>query len=179
MPLLLLPALLTSFMCQTICGPELSTGATPLYSHFILVLLLQVLLLNDFGDLLWCLPFRSLLVTVLYVHNTSLQGNPHLDYYNHFLFHVTAGLTSHYLDFITGLPLSNGYTTILTIVDCFSEMAHFFPLVKLPSAKETAELLVSCIPQPWIHPQDIVSDHNLQLNFGQNSAAYRDSLGSL
>uniref|UniRef100_A0A3Q2DRC9 DUF4939 domain-containing protein n=1 Tax=Cyprinodon variegatus TaxID=28743 RepID=A0A3Q2DRC9_CYPVA len=56
------------------------------------------------------------------------------------------------LDFVTGLPLSQGKAVILTIVDRFSKAAHFVPLPKLPTAAETADLLVSsCGPAPW-HP---------------------------
>ena len=47
------------------------------------------------------------------------------------------------LDFVTGLPLSDGNTTILTVVDRFSKMVHFIPLPKLPSAKETVEVVLS------------------------------------
>lgn len=36
------------------------------------------------------------------------------------------------VNFITGLPPSDGNTTILTITDCFSKMTHLFPLPKLP-----------------------------------------------
>ncbi|KAI3354114.1 hypothetical protein L3Q82_018667 [Scortum barcoo] len=43
------------------------------------------------------------------------------------------------LDFVTGLPPSHGHTAILTVVDRFSKMAHFVPLPKLPSAKETMQ----------------------------------------
>ena len=46
------------------------------------------------------------------------------------------------LDFVTGLPTSRGNTTILTLVDRFSKMVHFVALPKLPSAAETADLLV-------------------------------------
>lgn len=48
------------------------------------------------------------------------------------------------LDFVTGLPPSKGNTTILTVVDKFSKMVHFIPLVKLPSAKEMAEIVLMC-----------------------------------
>lgn len=44
------------------------------------------------------------------------------------------------VDCVTGLPASEGNTVILTIVDRFSKAAHFVPLLKLPSAKETATL---------------------------------------
>ncbi|KAG1958060.1 retrotransposable element [Pimephales promelas] len=46
------------------------------------------------------------------------------------------------LDFITALPPSQGNTVILTVVDRFSKAAHFIPLPKLPSAKETAVTIV-------------------------------------
>ncbi|KAI3354784.1 hypothetical protein L3Q82_004527 [Scortum barcoo] len=47
------------------------------------------------------------------------------------------------LDFVTGLPPSNGKTVILTIVDRFSKAAHFVALAKLPTARETADLLAN------------------------------------
>lgn len=46
------------------------------------------------------------------------------------------------LDFIAGLPVSEGNTTILTVVDRFSKMVHFIPLPKSLSAKETAEVVL-------------------------------------
>ena len=49
------------------------------------------------------------------------------------------------LDFVTGLPSSNHYNTILTMVDRFSKAVHFVPLTKLPSASETAQLLITHI----------------------------------
>ncbi len=41
------------------------------------------------------------------------------------------------MDFVTGLPPSNGNTMVLTMVDRFSMAVHFIPLPKLPSARET------------------------------------------
>lgn len=46
------------------------------------------------------------------------------------------------LGFVTGVPLSGGCTTILIVVDGFSKMAHFVPLPKPPSPKETAKLVL-------------------------------------
>ena len=46
------------------------------------------------------------------------------------------------LDFVTGLPPSKGNTTVLTVVDRFTKMVHFILLLKLPSAKETAEVML-------------------------------------
>jgi hypothetical protein len=53
-------------------------------------------------------------------------------------------------DFIMGLPPSDGNIAILTIVDQFSIAAHFVPLPKLPSAKETAQVIVQRVFRiPW------------------------------
>ena len=46
------------------------------------------------------------------------------------------------LDFVTGLPTSEGNTTILTVIDRFSKATHLVALPKLPSSRETADLLV-------------------------------------
>lgn len=66
------------------------------------------------------------------------------------------------LDFVTGLPLSNGCTVILTVVDRFSKMAHFVALPKLPSAKETAELMLQHVFRLHGLPTDVVSDRGPQ-----------------
>lgn len=68
------------------------------------------------------------------------------------------------VDFITGLPPSEGNTTILTIVDRFSKMVHFIPLSKLPSALETASLLTQHVFRLHGIPQDIVSDRGPQFS---------------
>uniref|UniRef100_A0A674PBR8 Gypsy retrotransposon integrase-like protein 1 n=1 Tax=Takifugu rubripes TaxID=31033 RepID=A0A674PBR8_TAKRU len=66
------------------------------------------------------------------------------------------------LDFVTGLPVSQGNDTILTIVDRFSKGVHFVALPKLPSAAETAELLVSHVVRLHGIPLDVVSDRGPQ-----------------
>ena len=66
------------------------------------------------------------------------------------------------LDFVTGLPTSQGKNTIMTMVDRFSKMVHFAALPKLPSAAETADLLVSHVVRLHGIPQDIVSDRGPQ-----------------
>lgn len=65
-------------------------------------------------------------------------------------------------DFITGLSLSNGCTVILTVVDWFSKMAHFVALPKLPSAKETAELMFQHVFRLHGLPTEVVSDRGPQ-----------------
>uniref|UniRef100_A0A3Q3GAF8 Integrase catalytic domain-containing protein n=1 Tax=Labrus bergylta TaxID=56723 RepID=A0A3Q3GAF8_9LABR len=66
------------------------------------------------------------------------------------------------LDFISGLPTSKGFTVILVVVDRFSKGAHFIPLSKLPSALETARLVVQHVFCHHGLPLDIVSDRGPQ-----------------
>ncbi|KAI4805924.1 hypothetical protein KUCAC02_010517 [Chaenocephalus aceratus] len=68
------------------------------------------------------------------------------------------------VDFVTGLPPSDGNDTILTIVDRFSKAVHFVPLPKLPSALETATLLTQHVFRLHGIPQDIVSDRGPQFS---------------
>ena len=62
------------------------------------------------------------------------------------------------VDFITGLPASEGKNTIMTIVDRFSKAVHLVALAGLPSAKKTAELILEHIVRLHGFPKDIVSD---------------------
>lgn len=66
------------------------------------------------------------------------------------------------VDFVTGLPTSEGNTTVLTVVDRFSKMVHFIAMPKLPSAKETAEALLFHVFRLHGFPRDIVSDRGPQ-----------------
>ncbi|KAI2650474.1 Transposon Tf2-6 polyprotein [Labeo rohita] len=66
------------------------------------------------------------------------------------------------LDFVTGLPESQGKNTILTIVDCFSKAVHLVALSGLPSAKTTAELILEHVVHLHGFPKDIVSDRGPQ-----------------
>lgn len=60
------------------------------------------------------------------------------------------------VDFVTGLPPSEGNMVILTVVDRFSKMVKFIPSPKLPSAKQTAEL--QNIVTTFGFPRNIPSD---------------------
>ncbi|KAG1934059.1 retrotransposable element [Pimephales promelas] len=68
------------------------------------------------------------------------------------------------LDFITGLPLSRGNQVILTVIDRFSKAAHFVPLPKLPSAKETAQVVVDHVFRIHGLPENVVSDRGPQFS---------------
>jgi small neutral amino acid transporter SnatA (MarC family) len=46
------------------------------------------------------------------------------------------------MDFITDLPSSQGFDSILTIVDQFTKMAHFLPYIKNISSQETKNIIM-------------------------------------
>lgn len=58
---------------------------------------------------------------------------------------------------------------ILTVVDHFSKVAHFIPLSKLPSSKETADTLVHQVFRLHGIPTDIVLDRGPQVVRGMES----------
>lgn len=66
------------------------------------------------------------------------------------------------IDFVTGLPTSQGMTTIFTIVDRFSKACHLVSLRKLPSALQTAQLLVKHVFRLHGIPLEILSDRGPQ-----------------
>uniref|UniRef100_A0A3P9HPM7 Gypsy retrotransposon integrase-like protein 1 n=1 Tax=Oryzias latipes TaxID=8090 RepID=A0A3P9HPM7_ORYLA len=66
------------------------------------------------------------------------------------------------LDFVTGLPPSQGSSVILTIVDRFSKAAQFIPLSKLPTATEMADILVHQVFRHHGIPKDVISDRDPQ-----------------
>lgn len=68
------------------------------------------------------------------------------------------------LDFVTGLPACNGNTCILTIVDRFRKSVHFVSLLKLPTAKMTAKLLIDRVFRLHGLPTDVVSDRGFQFS---------------
>ncbi len=66
------------------------------------------------------------------------------------------------IDFVTDLPSSNHFTTILTVIDRFSKACRLIPLMKLPTAFETAEALMQQVFRFYGLPEDIVSDRGPQ-----------------
>ncbi|KAI4884872.1 hypothetical protein NFI96_006131 [Prochilodus magdalenae] len=66
------------------------------------------------------------------------------------------------LDFVTGLPASQGNTAILVLVDRFSKACKLVALPGLPSAKRTAELLMQHVVRVHGMPSDLVSDRGPQ-----------------
>ncbi|KAK3556473.1 hypothetical protein QTP70_008335 [Hemibagrus guttatus] len=66
------------------------------------------------------------------------------------------------IDFVTDLPPSNGFTTILVAIDRFSKACRLIPLKGLPTAMETAQSLFQYVFRVYGILEDIVSDRGTQ-----------------
>ena len=64
------------------------------------------------------------------------------------------------MDFITGLPLSRGYSAILVVVDRLTKSAHFGPLPSNFTAHKTAELFVEIVVKIHGFPSFIILDRD-------------------
>ena len=64
------------------------------------------------------------------------------------------------MDLITGLPVSEGFDAIVTVVDRFSKMVHFIPAKKTVTAQETADLFIRNVFRLHGMPMSIVSDRD-------------------
>ena len=67
-------------------------------------------------------------------------------------------MVPHFPGLITGLSSSNSHTAILMVVDWFSRMAHFISPTQLPSANETAKLVLQHVFWLYDLPTNIVSE---------------------
>ena len=66
------------------------------------------------------------------------------------------------VDFLTDLPLSQGSTAILVVLDLFSKSSHLIPLPGLPTVLLTADTLFTHVFRHYGVPEDIVSDRGPQ-----------------
>jgi len=69
-------------------------------------------------------------------------------------------------DFITKLPLAQGYDSILVVVDRFTKMAHFIPTTEKMSTKGLARLFRDNIWKLHGLPDSIISDRGPQYAAG-------------
>jgi len=69
-------------------------------------------------------------------------------------------------DFITKLPLAQGYNAILVVCNCFSKMAHFIATTEKISAEGLAKLFWDHIWKLHGLPESIISDRGVQFAAG-------------
>ena len=70
------------------------------------------------------------------------------------------------MDFITKLPLAQGYNAILVVVDRFMKMAHFVPTTERMSTEGLAQLFRDNIWKLHGLPDSIISDRGPQFVAG-------------
>ena len=74
---------------------------------------------------------------------------------------------SHILvDFITKLPLAQGYDLILVVVDRLTKMAHFIPTIEKTTAGGLTRLFRDNVWKLHGLPESIISDRGLQFAAG-------------
>jgi len=61
-------------------------------------------------------------------------------------------------DFITKLPLAQGYNSILVVVDRLTKMVHFVPTSEKTLAEELARLFRNNVWKLYRLPKSIISD---------------------
>ncbi|KAK3570701.1 hypothetical protein QTP86_025018 [Hemibagrus guttatus] len=66
------------------------------------------------------------------------------------------------VDFLTDLPDSGGFTTVMVVVDHFSKGCKLIPLKGLPTAMQSAEAMFNYVFRNFGLPEDIVSDRSPQ-----------------
>jgi len=64
------------------------------------------------------------------------------------------------MDFITGLPMSHGYSVILVVIDRLSKFAHFIPLTVDFSARKVVYAFIKTVVSVHEIPKIIVSDRD-------------------
>ena len=62
------------------------------------------------------------------------------------------------MDFITDLPISDGYDTILVVIDHLTKMSHFIPCNEGLDARQFATLFLKEIIQLHGIPSDVITD---------------------
>ena len=66
------------------------------------------------------------------------------------------------MDFITDLPVSKGYDSLLVVVDCLSKATILAPCNKTVTAEETSQLYINHVWKQTGLPKKVISDRGLQ-----------------
>ena len=66
------------------------------------------------------------------------------------------------MDFVTGLPWSEGYDAIWVVADILTKLRHFVPCRTTTSANDLADLFITHIFRSRGLPDEIISDRGPQ-----------------
>jgi len=69
-------------------------------------------------------------------------------------------------DFITKLPLAQGYNSILVVVDRLTKMVHFIPITEKTLAEGLTRLFRDNVWKLYRLPESIISDRGPQFTVG-------------
>ncbi|KAE8734320.1 hypothetical protein F3Y22_tig00000773pilonHSYRG00160 [Hibiscus syriacus] len=64
------------------------------------------------------------------------------------------------MDFIVGLPVTDGFSSIMVVIDRFSKYGTFIPASKVCPAEEAARLFLKHVVKYWGVPKTIISDRD-------------------
>lgn len=108
-----------------------------------------------FIGMIWNMMYRCLLLNVRSVKEIKLRPWARRAFFNHFPFPIRCGM-----DFISGLPKSHCFDTILVVVYHFTKFAHFLPLHHPYSTKSVAVVFIKDVVKLHGFPRSIVSDRD-------------------
>ena len=66
------------------------------------------------------------------------------------------------MDFMVGLPESDGFEAIWVVIDCLSKQRHFVPCTFTITAEGLAQLFMDQVFKLHVLPASIISDRRLQ-----------------
>ena len=84
------------------------------------------------------------------------------------------------MDFIEGLPKSEGFSVTLVVVDRLTKFAHFLPVKHPYTASTIAQLFRDNVIKLHGLPSTIVTDRDtvFSVTFGKNSLSYIKSISN-
>jgi hypothetical protein len=72
------------------------------------------------------------------------------------------------LDYVTHLPESNGFNSVLIVVDHLTRMAYLMPCTKTVTTEQTANLFLLGVYRLHRLPRVLVSDRDPKADFGRH-----------
>jgi hypothetical protein len=72
------------------------------------------------------------------------------------------------LDYVTHLHVSNGFDSVLIVVDHLTRMAYFMPYIETVTTEETGNLFLHGVYRLHGLPHVLVSDRDPKVDFGRH-----------